>query len=362
MKTANIDALTGLRGLAAWMVVLYHFREFLPGQPGDAVRLPIDGGYLAVDLFFILSGLVLYINYHHQFERLQPAAALGFYFRRIARIYPLHIVVLCLFLLNPLAIALFSSAGNLGDRYDPVYFLLSVFLVQNWGFTPSVEWNIPAWSISTEFAAYLLFPLLVVGLKGVARRGAWWPLLVYGGLVVATAALFAWRGLPSIGEDISRMGVMRCLLEFSMGLVLGYYQIRNPQQLSRLSGASMAVLLLAVVGLSLAGGLADYLVAPLLFTLLIVGLLDARLPWSRMFAARPLLYLGEISYSTYMIHYFVKDWVKFLSRDVGPVQWLAYLLAVFALSVLLYRWVEHPFRTRAYHWLSRTVGGTRVAQ
>lgn len=361
MKTANIDALTGLRGLAAWLVVLYHFREHTPAFLGDAMRQLVDGGYLAVDLFFILSGLVLYINYHHQFDQVRGRTALNFYIRRIARIYPLHLTVLLLFLVNPLAITLFSSTSDLG-RYSPGYFVLSLFLVQNWGFTPAVLWNIPAWSISTEFAAYLLFPLLVVAIKHGARRGAWVPALALAGLLVAVAALFAGLGLPSLGEEISRVGVLRCVLEFSMGLVIGYYHVRDPRALARLAGASLVLLVLALVALALAGGAADYLVAPLLFTLLILSLLDERTVWSRCLASRPLLYLGEISYSTYMIHYFVKDWVKFLSRDVGLMQYVAYLLVVLVLSVCLYRWIERPFRTRAYGWLSSALGGSHHAQ
>lgn len=362
MKTANIDALTGLRGLAAWLVVLYHMAESMPALLGHGPRLVVDYGYLAVDLFFILSGLVLFINYHHQFEQVQWSTARNFYLRRLARIYPLHLTVLLLFLLNPLAITLFSSSGDSGGRYEPGYFLMSLFLVQNWGFTPAVIWNIPAWSISTEFAAYLLFPVLVWLVKRSGRANAWLPVLIYGTLLSGIAALFAGLGVGSLGEEISRLGLPRCLLEFSMGLILGYYHARLPGGLVRLAGVSLGLLALGLLAVGAAGGVADYLVAPLLFTLLILSLLDPGSRWSRAFAARPLLYLGEISYSTYMIHYFVKDWVKFLSRDVGPVQWLAYLLAVFVLSVLLYRWVEQPFRTRAYHWLSRAFGGTRVAQ
>ena len=64
MKTDNIDALTGIRGIAAWMVVVYHFRTLMPAADSSNVLRLFDHGYLAVDLFFILSGLVLYISYY----------------------------------------------------------------------------------------------------------------------------------------------------------------------------------------------------------------------------------------------------------------------------------------------------------
>lgn len=362
MKSDNIDALTGLRGLAAWMVVLYHFREYTPRFMGGAASLLIDHGYLAVDLFFILSGLVLYINYHHQFESVQARVATSFYFRRIARIYPLHLAVLVLYLANPIAIALFSSAGDPGSRYSLEYFLLSVFLIQNWGFTASVEWNIPAWSISTEFAAYLLFPILVCAIKRGAGRASWMPMATYLGLLIAIPALYIGNGLPSLGENISRLGIARCILEFSMGLVLGYHYVLNPAWLARQARYFLAAFCVVGVALLLIGGAPDYFAAPLLFTLLILSLLDARAPWSRFFAWRPLVYLGEISYSTYMIHYFVKDWIKFLSSEIGLTQYVVYVAVVFVLSMLLYRWVEYPFRTRLYAVLSGRVGSPKIAQ
>ena len=104
----------------------------------------------------LLSGFVLALNYAESF-RGGLAGATGFYRPRFARIYPLHFVILMAFLLNPAAIALFSTSGDTSAyRWD--YFGLSLFLVQNWGLSSELAWNDPAWSISTEVFAYLLFP------------------------------------------------------------------------------------------------------------------------------------------------------------------------------------------------------------
>src|SRR5207253_1604119 len=80
-----------------------------------------------------------------------------FFVARFARIYPLHAFMMAVLLLNPLA-QLFSRAGLDDARYDPSYFFLSLLMIQNWGFTGHLAWNIPAWSISTEWFAYFLFP------------------------------------------------------------------------------------------------------------------------------------------------------------------------------------------------------------
>lgn len=361
MKTAPLHALTGLRGLAAWLVVLYHFRELAPGGAGPLGDL-LDHGFLAVDLFFILSGLVLYLNYHAHFERLQPASVLDFYGRRLARIYPLHLVILLLFLLNPLAITLFSASGDPGPRYEPGYFVLSLFLVQNWGFTPWVAWNIPAWSISTEFAAYLLFPLLVWFIKRLSLEQAWRWGVAYALLLCLLAALYHLSGTASVGLAVSQLGLPRCVLEFTMGLLLGHALVNRG---SALRGAALPAglgglaLLAAVVAF---GPVPDYAYAPLLFSLLIVALLDPGRAVSRALARPLFIHLGEISYSTYLIHFFIKDWVKFLASDIGPGQFFLYVIAVYAASVLLYRTVEVPARVHLYRWLDADRSRRRFAE
>ncbi len=112
-------------------MVLYHFREYLPSRSPEWLSGLSAQGYLAVDLFFILSGFVLALNYAESF-RDSLAGAAGFYWLRFARIYPLHFVMLTLFLLNPLAVALFSASGDTSEyRWD--YFLLSLFLAPELG-------------------------------------------------------------------------------------------------------------------------------------------------------------------------------------------------------------------------------------
>ena len=103
-----LPALTGIRGLAAWWVVIYHFRDHYPDDPSHLFSRVSGHGYLAVDFFFELSGFILALNYLHAFHNLNTRQAFHFLGLRLARIYPLHIFMLALFLLNPLAIALGS--------------------------------------------------------------------------------------------------------------------------------------------------------------------------------------------------------------------------------------------------------------
>lgn len=348
MKSDNIAALTGLRGLAAWLVVVYHFREVFTGRGGGWGWTFVDQGFLAVDLFFILSGFVLYVNYSAGFDRLRLSAVLAFYGKRLARIYPLHLVILLLYLANPVTLYFFSSSGQIGERYDLPYYLASLLLVQNWGWTDRLAWNVPAWSISTEFAAYLLFPLLALRLG----RERWRATSLVAMLVLpacAIAVFYHEAGLPSLGSGIGQFGIYRCVAEFFMGMVIGktYGQWQDTRLPARYAGVAMCVWILVAAWWQLP----DPVFAPLGFVLLIVALLDGHGFLARWLGSQAMVQIGEYSYSTYLVHYLVKDWVKFLSTNVGMLQFWIYLAVVAVLSIILYRLVEVPARTRLYGFI-----------
>ena len=158
----QIPAMTAIRGLAAWWIVLHHFRfEIIPVTGPTPLRF-LDLGYISVDLFFQLSGFLILINYGERFAAFSWREYVRFIALRIGRIYPLHAFMLMIYLINPIAILLFSASGEVGAQYSPIDFVFNLFLIQNWGFTRELSWNYPAWSISTEFAAYLLFPVIVL--------------------------------------------------------------------------------------------------------------------------------------------------------------------------------------------------------
>jgi peptidoglycan/LPS O-acetylase OafA/YrhL len=345
---ADIPALTGIRGIAAWWIVLFHFQEYLAPY-GIGVRL-IKQGYLAVDVFFELSGFIIALNYANQFRALKLRDSFKFLGVRLARIYPLHLFVLALFLLNPLAIALFSS-HPLPSVYGLGYFVMSLFLVQNWGFASSLAWNVPAWSISTEWLAYLFFP----GAIWLAVRLApsrWRAVLIIGILLCVLAGVFAAMG-ATLGDAIPQTGAFRCLIEFWLGMCLYLFWARGPaaRWQANLAGA-VAIGLFVIYSL----GVPDFTVVPLAFLLLIFALTNERSFLSPLMMSRPVMFLGVVSYSTYMAHFFIKDWVKFmLVRDNVPplIPILAYFAITAAASVLLYRLVEVPGRKLVRNWTMR---------
>lgn len=345
MQKNNISSLTGLRGIAAWWVVIYHFRETLGRQAGDLFHGAIFAhGYLAVDMFFILSGFVICYNYSSLFANFRLNVVYAFYAKRIARIYPLHIFLLLVFLINPLAIYLFSASGELGERYDLSYFMLSIFLVQNWGFTQSLAWNVPAWSISTEFAAYLIFPPLIFVLK---RFSAPCLILFYAFFLGVLFSIFHLQGFQSLGVDIAGYGLYRCLLQFSMGVVLALLWIQFERVKRLISWMSLLIGFVLVFFQSQFGVLSNLLFVPILFSCVILYLLNERSLGAKVLSLEFFVFLGEISYSTYLVHYFIKDWVKFFSDDLGFIQFFIYIFLVLLSSVFLNKYIEVPFRERA---------------
>jgi peptidoglycan/LPS O-acetylase OafA/YrhL len=318
---------------------MYHFREAVPAFTPEVVRGVMAHGYLAVDLFFELSGFVIALNYVERFQHLDLANIKEFLWRRLARIYPLHIFMLVAFLVCPLAISLFSAQKDMGGRYSPSYFLLSLLLMQNWGFTDRIAWNIPAWSISTEWFAYLLFP----GLAWILLR--WKASPVIGVACIVGLAAFSQISGLSLGADIERFGILRCELEFAIGAcVFLISRMLSGQYVNlALMGALASFLVYAF------SGIIDGVIIPTGFALLIYSLSTDQSLLARVIGGQSMEYIGEISYSTYMVHYFVKDWTKFLfvKPEIPHGLSFAIYVATTALaSLALYKIVENPARRR----------------
>ncbi len=340
-----ISAFTGLRGLAALGVVAYHFRDGLDGHVPLFAMSALDQGFLAVDLFFILSGFVIYLNYRWMFENFTLLSAKIFIVARLARIYPVHLFMSLLFLINPVSILLLSHAKDLGSRYDVGYYVMSLFLIHNWGLTSHVEWNIPSWSISTEWFAYLMFPILLLGI-GRSKEAPHLIVVKVIGLLAALAAFFLLVGADSIGDDIPRFGLARCLLEFMVGIEICRFYLLMKAPPPRIA-FGLFVLAAGLVAVTALCALSDFMLVPAAFALLILSLTSGRSVVSRLLSLRPLLWLGEISYSLYMAHYFIKDWVKFANADgaIPPVT----LFFLFMTTALFAGWavyicIEKPGR------------------
>ena len=369
----RFEALDGWRGVCACLVVLFHFHGYSPIHTAPLVR----NSYLFVDFFFVLSGFVIAWNYA---ERLGSAAEMRrFLILRLGRLYPLHLFMLLLFVAYEIAKMKFGanpgtqSASFTGET-SPAAVLSNLFLAQSLHLHDRLTWNGPAWSISTEAWTYVLFAVLCVtlGLRG-------WMLAA----AAAIAPLWLLH-VSSTGMDVTfDWGLVRCVFGFALGVGCAYFQrTRPPGLLSRggLQATALEIVMVAAVVLfvSAVGKSAWSLLAPFVFAVAVLVFACEQGAVSRVFRTAPMRWLGTLSYSIYLTHFFfvmlVPVVVKKLTRlDLwtpmplpsgqfvqaygrneleGTLFYVLVLALTIAFSAITYRWVETPGRD----WSRRLAG------
>ncbi len=340
--TRQLDALTGVRGFAAWLVVLYHIRESLAHALPAPVIAGFAKGYLAVDLFFVLSGFVLFLTWGQRFATDGLAAASEFWRKRVARVWPLHIVILAATVAFALVVQTTGRAVPVQYRWDELP--LHIVLVQNWGFTRDIAWNEPSWSISTETAAYLLFPFLAVAIARLKPSPAFAAAIALV-LTLALDRLFVTSGSDQLGHDIAGLGLWRCLAQFGCGVAMCilWQQWHGLRMITVTATIGVAAIALWYFGL-----VRETLAVPIAFTAL-VPLLAATSAWpGNPLSSRIAVILGEISYSTYLAHFLLWTVFKILfvadARTVSLPVAALYLAMTLGTSFALYRFIEVPAR------------------
>jgi peptidoglycan/LPS O-acetylase OafA/YrhL len=349
----TIGALTGIRIVAAAWVVFGHFElPVLTLFPGlSPLRTWMRGGYLGVEIFFVLSGFIISYNYAERFRRPDRATYRHFLRLRFARLYPVHLITL----LAVAALVLAAAAAGVplasAATYDPVSFAMNVLLLQ--AVPPATGWNGPAWSISAEAGAYVAFPLLAVVVVRIATRRA-----ALAGVVASVAATVVlitvlWSGRRWSSIDHGSIWI-RIAGEFTAGCFLWAYWRRSSGPSRRWDIAAVASLGLALAALPLTRprSTTDLLVLPLL-VLFVLACARSAGPVRRALSSRWFDYGGRVSYSLYMTHipvYMVLgkalDWDRYASGAL-PVRLAvlaAYGAALVLASVATYHLVEEPGR------------------
>ena len=348
----EIRALTGLRGVAVGLVMLYHAR---PASELVPVEQVFRHGYLTVDLFFVLSGFVMALSHPEIAGRAAGGAAcLRFLGRRLARIYPLYLLSTVLSLALFAVLHLRGFEDQLWHRPLLGAEVANVLMVQSWGLAGS--FNGAAWSISTEWMAYLLFPVLcLAALRSRAGVRVAFAVAVVGGLV----ALSSWPDFPAWRDADPRLGpldrtshhsaacLLRCVLEFCLGLY-GHAAYARVRPVLDRHGGAVAVAALAGVACLLPLPGTDWAVV-LLYVPLVVGAC-ARGPVGHVLGWGPVHRLGRYSYAFYMLHVLVLGgWGAIAAgvRRAGLGEgFAAVFLACFGVTVILaaltHRYVERP--------------------
>jgi len=357
-------ALTALRGIAALCVVLFHYSVgSFPNLHLTETTFFVGKSYLFVDLFFALSGFILMHVYGRSFADGPSKATLGPFLRaRLARLYPLHLVLLGGFVLLELVKLAVDRSGldAFGGSHTLATLPGSLLLLNAAGLYDTITWNGPSWSISAEWIVGLAFPLLVPAVARLRPSGL---LLLY----IATLAGFALLSAgPQHDLDLtSDWGVPRCFLGFTGGMVL--YRVWQDGAPGWMTTDRAALATAAAIVLAMHLNMRGVFVMPL-FGLLILCLAQNTARVGRALGTRPMIFLGEISYAIYLAQILLLDSVHLGWRlatgheieDAGfsALQSLGIIAlmvaALLPLSILLHRRVEVPARG----WLRR-IGAPR---
>jgi peptidoglycan/LPS O-acetylase OafA/YrhL len=339
----------GLRAVAIGVVVLYHL------WPN---RLP--GGYVGVDVFFVISGYLITGHLLTAVGRERPLAMLaGFYARRIRRLAPAAITVLGAVLL---ATGLLLPATTWSDTAGHV--LASTLFVENWHLAAqSVSYLDTTqthsalqhfWSLSVEEQFYIVWPcLLLVATRLLRRR----PTAVAIAVAAVGLASLAWGIVETASTpDVAFFDTVGRTWEFCLGALLA--TVGSP--LGRRAGLVLPWLGLAAIGVAsfVFNGSSpfpgtDALLPTLGAAAVLAGRDDSRFSVASLSRFRPIRGAGDISYSTYLWHWpLIILLPPILGVSLSTGLKLVVLVVTIALAAATYRWIETPGRRSA--WLSRT--------
>ena len=379
MRTGEIRSLSGLRIVAALWVVLFHFRPILQtASPPlyDSLKPFLDGGAQGVDLFFILSGFVLTWNYLDRMgDSWSTRATLHFIWLRLARVWPLYLVTM------HLAALWIVFTLNVGDFPSPeagtmtaVNYLRQLVMVQLWfqPFFDGTSWDGPAWSISAEWLAYLLFGVLVLVVFRISRAAR-----ARGLFLLSLAAT-----LPSVLLLLGSGGqfytpwswLPRIVLQFAAGALAcaAVRKLHLTDRIRHVAGFLSLALVAVIVGAlyvfqahPLPTVRDDFGLVGVLFMPLVVALAVGAGSLPRLLSTRLLVYGGQVSFGLYMVHELVHTawlWImaqyriELVPSVTAKLVFVALVLVSLGLGVLLYHVVEEPARI----WMRRMVGERRL--
>lgn len=343
----SLKALTGIRFFAAMFVVIFHSRvAALCAEHGHPWASNFFfNGFLAVPLFFLLSGFILAYTYEGQIEK--PGDHRRFWEARFARIWPVY------------ALSLFATSIPSGHHPAPVAAVGTLMMLQAWNpFNAGISgaWNPVCWSLSVEALFYLCFPFVQVWFE---RRGTRQQLWLIGLMLVLCVAFDS--GARTLGYAPDRFLQVPLpvwhLPEFFAGVGLGNYflrrvalsNMRTPRQ-PVLPGRGLWTYASVAAAVALLCRPQDRwlsLVIPA-FCALVFSLAAERTLLSR-FLSTPLVMLGGgISYSIYLFQFPVRQWVQAISERMHlhseTLRSAATIATLLLLSLMLFKGVEDPAR------------------
>jgi peptidoglycan/LPS O-acetylase OafA/YrhL len=327
----------GLRAVAVLAVVFYH-----AGLPG------FSGGFVGVDVFFVISGFLITGIVWSEIEE-KRFSLRNFYARRIRRIFPALFAVLFMTSIAALFLLIPRDLADYGKSLNGAIFFYSNFhflKLANYFDGPAIEKPLlHTWSLSVEEQFYAIWPLILLALsRTVAPRRI---IQIIAGLAVVSLILAEAR-LPDYQKDAFYLPWCRMWeLLLGAGLAVTSFSLKRRWLAAVLGATGLAGIVLAVAfydpqtrfpGISAllpCGGAA-----------LLIATGSAGNPVSRLLSVGPMRQIGLISYSLYLIHWPLFSFAHlYLSEELTPALSLGIVALSLLLSYLSWRFIETPFRT-----------------
>ena len=340
----EIRALTGVRGVAAIIIVLYHFSDVHLYSGGVLQYFKVPHGYIAVDLFFMLSGFVIALVYRDAFVVAPFANYLEFWIKRVARLYPAYLAIGVLYVVK---IAL-GLSGDTFKQFSVFDIVGNILMLSGWGLHIHPVIGV-SWAASAEMGSYVLAPLLIAS---IVRGNA-----VFGivGVALSLAAIRAIElsglggsGALDVTSGDSFYPLLRAIAGFALGQAIFRFSVSVRPLPMIFQDASVALILLAI-GVAAVVSTDDLPIYLLFIPLVAILSYDGRLA-RLLFANGPIYDVGLISYSLYLLHPLFVSFAVRASRHFGGTE-SSYLVAmlvciavIWLLSKLSYRFVEMPGR------------------
>ena len=358
MATDNarlVPSLTGLRGIAAIWVLLFHI-HFIAGEYGRQIHFLgeqiVSAGWVGVDMFFILSGFMLMNVHAGQFRSPSLKLLTAFYVSRAVRVYPLSLLTLfgiAAMISVDAPFRHFFAAANPGNL-SPTAFIATAALATRWGLPIHGDWNEPIWSLSVEVLGYVIFPALALFVLRMRSRGP--AMLVCAAAVLMAPAAEAVAGVLGKNAIHEPAAFIRMASAFSGGILLR--RVVTCGGLAERAAPTVSLVavtvLLILPGFAIGPGL-----MPLAFVPLIASLFHQRGLINGVLASPAIVALGRISFPLYLLHAMPIMLLDYHLRSGRPVWNATYLFAMGGLCLLLIAlaWLLHVAVERPSHRWAR---------
>jgi peptidoglycan/LPS O-acetylase OafA/YrhL len=349
-----LKPLTTFRFFAALFVFLSHISFFKEYEFLNWIYVRIfEEGYLGVTFFFVLSGFILTYNYHNKFKTLDQQGIFKFFIARLARIYPVHL--LTFFLTVPLLYKAFlENALHTSIKAIPNLLLLQSFVPVNGVY---FSYNSVSWSLSNEIFFYICLPFIIFFLNKIRLRGNTLISVVAGVWLVSIFFVFTFRDIE-LNYWLFYIFPLFRLSDFLVGVFLALLFLNPPIQrkvnhnimyYTFMEFIAILSLIIAIYYFPYVHQSLRYSVYYIFFISLIIYIFAFQKGLiSKLLSNKFFLFLGELSFSFYMLHHLVIRYSSYLLIiNSSPI-----ILAVFSFTVsilasaLVYTFYEVPLRNK----------------